>query len=240
MAILDRISILLQERQEDLPFLIEGTEACEDGSMRDMLAGELRFIAVCKLRLEGDSTAFRSGIEKGLSVTEALFDEFDAGRPVDDSFVTYTQFHWVLDAFAAGLIDDGIRFARKLGRRPSAERKNDSMFVTEMGRAICEMVDNKPPQNSLRKQLVGSAFEGYWSVLCAIHTGDAIAVSQGMDEVLKRHEELCRAGEEFADTPDELVCMWGLGLMNYARHKGIKVEVGQSGYMPKEAFIAMS
>jgi hypothetical protein len=75
---------------------------------------------------------------------------------------------------------------------------------------ICQQADN-------------SDFAGYAEVFNAILDGNQKHAQEGLTAIAKGHRNQSKRGGVFRDTEDEVLCVWGIGMANLARRRGLSV-----------------
>jgi len=66
-------------------------------------------------------------------------------------------------------------------------------------------------------------FRGYSRVFDAILSRSEDEANAGFAAIVKGHERECRGRGVFRYTDDELLCVWGVGLANLCRSRGLSV-----------------
>lgn len=77
---------------------------------------------------------------------------------------------------------------------------------------------------------------GYPLVMRAILDGNLAAAQAGLAELLKGHRKESRKDKLFGDSVDEIICVWGLGLANLARWRGLAVDP-QDALIPSDLLV---
>lgn len=135
----------------------------------------------------------------------------------------------LLNALAAGNKTLSLKFSSQIGGRDTIEREYDRPFDRALGYALKALLDNDQAESAglletlemLSVESDNVDFKGYAMAIRAISIGDVSAVGQGFDEIIIGHKRQCKAGGLFKDTEDELLCVWGIGLANLARMRGL-------------------
>lgn len=202
-----------------------------NGRASVQLYGELRFLAVASYKLDHDIPAFREGLRECGELFVRLFERFDSGEPIHyvTSMNTYQE---LFNPLAAGDLDLSLRFARLMGDRDTDEVKNNSGFGLAFGYALKHLVQNEPdlaaPRVAALAQITqkhSKSFAGYATVIQAIIDQSLEAATAGFDEIVSGHPRLTRNGGHFQNTPDEVLCVWGIGMANLARARGLPVRI---------------
>ena len=199
------------------------------GSVSSNLAGALRFVAVADYLLYGDDSAFRAGLLEAASLRRRLFDRYDAGESISPSYVSMLAYKALFNALAAGSLDDSRALAERMGGRASIEDEYDRPFDIAMGYALKSVVigDDNAALESIAalgrvcEDQENSDYIGYPGVLGAIVRGDPEMGESALDAVIAGHKRQMKGPGLFRDTEDELLCVWGVGLVNLARMRGL-------------------
>lgn len=202
-----------------------------NGSATAMAAGLLRNVAVTSFSLEPNALKFRELLAESAELRLSLFDRYSAGEPIDDSFLTIISYQAVLDALAAHRSDIAKSFAPHLTGRETLNRKHCHKFDRTIGYAILAAISDSQNATDLSADFIdycgsngNGSFVGYATFLDGIINRDSQAVEAGTQGIIKAHKRLSGNGI-FRGTPDELLCVWGIGLCFLARLKGLTVDL---------------
>jgi len=206
------------------------------GSASKSLAGTLRFLGVADYVLNKDVAAFKDRFTESVQLSKELFDRFDAGRPIDPSYVSMMSYKELFDALASGDADLSKELARRIGGRNAVEVEYDRPFDVALGYSLKNVLLGSMDEALRHLDLLDSAcldpdtkdFKGYAIVLRAILNGDVVLAQSGFNEVIVGHKHQCKRGGLFKDMEDELLSVWGIGLANLARICGVMVELDDS------------
>lgn len=246
--LINRLDIIERERLAQLKRFDEefgnDKQYDEDGGLSVSKNQIKRFVALCDYKLRNNIKGFRKNLRDAAELIKSLFDRYDKGEPIAPSFVTMNSFSYLLDALAAGDFALAGDFAKVIGGREAIEKENDHPFDFAFGYALKALLLNHqadldrwlPLANSDVKRPDVKYFQGYVDGLYAIRDRDAVAFEAAMKKLLQDHRKLCRLGALFDDTEDEVLCFWGLGLINLARHQGLDVTI-EDQYLPRELII---
>ena len=67
-------------------------------------------------------------------------------------------------------------------------------------------------------------FNGYGQVFLAIGANDSAAANEGLRTVVKGHQKQVKGTGVFANTEDEVLCLWGVGMGHLAQLHGLQIE----------------
>jgi hypothetical protein len=232
--------ILLGERWEMMPTaMANAADDAKDknGCYTSMLAMDYRFIGIAEFLVDQNVTSFQTNLTKGAELKLRHFRRFESREGIDASYVSMLAYKYLLDALAATDFTLATDLARVMGGRPEIEKEHDSNFDCAMGYALKDAVlegDGSARQELIRA-LAGpdtktahgfrySDFRGYGVVLDGIALRDETKVSSGLAELIEGHIRQANEGV-FVETDDAYLCVWGIGLINLARSKGINVRV---------------
>jgi len=79
-------------------------------------------------------------------------------------------------------------------------------------------------------------FRAYVDGLYAIKNKDLNTFNLAMKKLLQDHRKMCHRGGLFKNNDDEVLCFWGLGLINLTRQRGLDVTIDDE-YLPQELII---
>lgn len=147
------------------------------------------------------------------------------------SLLTMVTFKELFNALASGDLQLAQQLARLMGAHLDPEKSYDEPLDHYLGWALKYMVDDTP--DTVRREWISRfatwakterpTLNGYALVMQAILDRDLLAAKEGFETLLKGHRREIRSGKLFADTVDEIICVWGVGLANLARWRGLPV-----------------
>ena len=230
-GIRDRLPLLREETLKDLPLHREALADLDrnaKGHFISVVAADFRFLAFTSYLLEGDVAAFRSGISDATRLKFTLVTRFEAGEPIPStSYLSMLRYRDLLDVLATGDMDTARELSRLTGGRPEIEKGLCRPVDTAFGYALKGVIEGLPDtdlwldrfeKHCQTKQ--DSSFAGYASALRAIAEGSPDTDAK-FDEVVTSHKRLAKG--LFSDIEDELLSVWGIGLANLARDRGLVV-----------------
>lgn len=229
-----RLPMMREMRRKHLQVLRANASSPErdrDGTATGSLIGTVRFLAVADYVLDRDVTAFRSGIAEAASLRQDLINRFDSGEPISPSYVSMTNYKALFNALASGDMGLARSLAAKMGGRESIEHEYDRAFDAAMGYALKNVLMNHDGHAWLHVEALESAcqgrensdFEGYARLLRATMTGNAHAGEEALALLIAGHKRQSHGHGLFKDTEDALLCVWGIGLVNLARMRGLPI-----------------
>lgn len=212
----------------------------EHGAATKALMGTLRFLAVADHVVGNDCEAFRTQMRENVALAISLFERFDQSQAIPASYVSMMAYKVLFNALACGDRPLAIALARHMGGRPAIEADNDRPFDQALGYALKALVCNEPTQalpyiHDLEKQAAEVDtidFMGYATALKAIATQDPATLAKGLTSLLAGHKRQCRGRGLFTDTEDEVLCVWGLGILNLARMQEVDVGIPNDPLIP--------
>ncbi len=231
-TMLQRLPQIIQIHEEDIPFLLEKLGAPEEdvkGGRSISIAGRYRSLGIAKYVLHHNRNDFRTRLKDAANLQLNLFRRFDAGEPIDRSYVSMLAYKSLFDALAAGAFDLATDLARHMGGRPELEKQFDHSFDYVLGYTLKWFVlGDREQMNAWHAKFaaqcakpINKHFRGYVHVFQAILAGDQAAASKGLHEIVKDHVEESKSGV-FQNSVDEVLCVWGLGMANLCRHRGLR------------------
>lgn len=228
-----RLPELLQEFREDIDFLeAKALDPKEDkGGYAMSLGDSLRFIGVAEYVLNGDIASFRSKLAASANGRLQLFQRYETGEPISKSYMAMLSYKWLLDALAAGDFSMAHDLASMMGGRDALEREYDHPFDYALGYALRavvlgeagEMAERIPAFRHECTKRGNANFMPYAELFAAIAKGDVEAANQSLKQLVELHKKESKGRGIFRDSEDEVVCVWGLGVANLARHRGLAV-----------------
>lgn len=223
----DRIETILQEQYEFLgdPLTTEMRRS-EDGGVESGRVGTLRIVGVAEYFVNGRVDLFKRCCERATEIEIELGE-----RPVWG--VSIYVFQPLFTALASGNIQLAEKFAAANveGASPD-ERDGEHPFSHFFSWALATMVADFPYTErrdhieALKQELAKPKFKNflpYPFAMEAILDGDVEAANEAFGELVKRHKLESVGTKIFSDTEDEVLCVWGLGLANLARWRGLPV-----------------
>lgn len=230
-----RIGMMREMRRKHLLQLranCSSSEKDKNGSATNAMVGTLRFLAVADYAMEKSVDAFRQGLTEATRSSAHLFDRFDAGDTVSPSYVSMMAYKELFSALASGDKVLSEAFAAKMGGRNEIERQYDRPFDIALGYALKSILaqDDLSAKRYVEalevasKESENADFRGYAVVLRAILNRDEGMAKAGFSELIAGHKRQSKGGGLFKDTADELLSVWGIGLANLARMRGLMVE----------------
>jgi len=226
-----RLPMLLEMRKKHLKQLyVNQSDPAKDksGSATNSLVGTLRFLAVADYVLKKDIVGFRSKLSEAAGLRSKLFNRFDAGEAISPSYVSMLSYKALCNALASGDLQLANELANHMGGRNEIEREHDHPFDLAFGYVLKSFVLEDAVGikkwlcefKSLCDQPENADFKGYAKVSEAILVRDVEKANVGFTELLEGHKRQSKKGV-FKDTEDEMLCVWGIGLVNLAHVRGI-------------------
>lgn len=228
--------VVLREIRESIILSLQREQSAEHNSVGDQSAfvsSDYREIGTIGYLIEKDADAFRSNLIAATRYKMKLFDRFDAGDAIAKSFVTMFNYKELLDALASGDMDIAREFAAKMGGREEAEKKNDRLFETAMGYGLKALVagDDAAALEWFQSLEVActrkgyTTFAGYVPFLRATAKRDSEAAQAAFPAMLAGHKRASTGRGFHSDSPDKFIFVWGIGLINLARSRGMDITV---------------
>lgn len=246
--LIDRLPLLLEESIEDLPYLKENAKnqkKDKTGSASNLLGYVLRFIGVAGYVVNSDVDYFKSFLQNSAKIRIQLLNRFEREKLISKSYVSMISYKSLFTALASGDIELSKQLAVLSGGRDKIEVEYDHPFDLTLGYALKSLVLNSDDQAEKISQFKvvvssdsdNSDFVGYVEGFEAIYTGNVELFFNAMKKVISGHKRQCKGSGVFKDTEDEVLCVWGLGLINLAIARGMSVEFIDS-LIPKPLIIS--
>lgn len=236
MVIPEHYPEVLAEARESLPGQLERANDPNrnaKGLFTLGVAGKYRCMGVIGYLVEREVGAFRSNLAEATKWRMQLFDRFDQGDPISPSLVSMHTYKNLYDALASGEISLASAFAERMGNRPDVEKEFDRSFEVAMGYALKAVLagDEAAARTRLMELTTASNhkdyinFVSYASILDAILSKDAAAAEAAFPELLSAHRRESRGRGLFSGLEDEFISVWGLGLLQLAKSRGLEINV---------------
>lgn len=231
----DRIASRLVEEADHLDVLeANASDPTKDvrGESSSSLAMSYRFLGVAMWIVERDIEKAREWLRKSALVWLNIFNRHENGERIAASYVTMLSYKNLFDALAAGVWDVANELAERMGGRPKIEKYHDHPFDYAMGYTLKWFVLGQRHEMAaslerLRAQCDkrGNAnFRGYVRVFQAILDDNLGEANEGLRQVVQGHEKESKGRGVFKYTPDEALCVWGVGMANLCRRDGLPVD----------------
>lgn len=233
--LVDRLPMLLELHREDHHIIranADDSTKDKDGSCTDMLAQDLRFFAVADYYLKHDLDSFRRQLSEAAALRNELFCRYNEGEPIDDSFVSMLSYKSLFDSLAANNMEVAKNLSLNMGGRDTLEQKYDHPFDYAMGYTLRAFVLHylDEMERWLPKLVIACEasnlkdFSGYTQVFQGILENNTNLVNDGFRLIISGHLNQTKANGVFADTDDEILCVWGIGMANLAVSYQIEVK----------------
>lgn len=227
---------------EDLPLLIANARDSSqnsNGLATHLMIAPVRRLAVAAYHLQTDPAVFRARLREAGQLQVELLRRFAAGEPIGESLASILSYHSIFDFLAASSFGEAQELARLMGKVGSGA--STLAFDQAMGHALRHAVLDDPNATQVRVKDLEEAceeteyrpFHGYPSLLAGIVLRDRNRCERALRDVVAGHRKLVARGGFFANTPDMYMCIWGLGLANLARHRGIDVTLDDE-FLPEQ------
>jgi hypothetical protein len=224
---MQRLPELLDERIEFLPVLRSNAanpQRDANGSSSASLANSLRFIGVAAYVVHGDAAKFRELLAESSSIRLRLFQRFDTGEPISESYVSMLSYKSLFNALAAGDFGLATDLAKRMGGRESIEQELDHLFDNGLGYTLKAFVLQDEAQMRVRAdgltailaERANANFCGYGEMFDAILSRDSKKCTGGLRSLVQGHQRESRGSGVFRDSEDEVLSVWGLGMANLA------------------------
>ena len=216
------------------------------GDYTSALSYDYRSLANLGYLVEGDVVGFHANLALQAKYRIELFDRFDVGEPIDASWISMYAYKKLLDALASGSLDMARTLAERMGGRPELERKFDTPFETAMGYALKALVLGDDAEAGKRiaaiadscKQSGYTNLAPYGPVLKAIAERDDAALEAAFPALLAGHRRLSKGSGMFSYTDDAYLFVWGIGLLNLARSRGMTFDI-KDPLLPDELIVGL-
>ena len=202
------------------------------GAATTSLAGTLRFLAVANFKLERDIQGFKDALSRAASCRLDLFIRSKNGEAIPPSYLSMTSYKSLFDALAAGDYELSEELATVMCGREEIENEHDHPFDRALCYALKALVLNSDDQEEKIEKFKSVAgepnntdFLGYAEAFEAIKDKDAELFVSALQRLLLGHKKQCKEGGIFKDSEDEILCIWGIGLVNLAKSRGLDIKI---------------
>lgn len=193
------------------------------------LASKRRFQAMVALVLDGDIDTFRRRLSESVQLTLSLYQRFERGDPIGDSFVTLHGHRDLYSALALGDRETATDFARHLIRQHDLSRGKIRTVDLAFGMCHCAFVVNDrqgmehwAAKFGERSRSGGEkSYIAYHDVFVGILHESVDEIKLGIENVAKLHRRQCGINRLF-DVTEKDLCIWGIGMVNLARWHGLQ------------------
>lgn len=248
-GIIEKLSRIAEINREDLPKLRANAadpRSDETGSASNTLALAMRSLGVASYLVEHDIMSFKSCLEESASVRRRLFQRFDSGEPVSESYVSMISYKALFDALAAGRPQLAESLASHMGGRAEIEKYHDHPFDLSLGytlRAFAlqerqEMGSRAAEFSDICQKRGNRDFLGYAQLFDAIAGGSAKGAEDALVVLVEGHKRQAKGRGVFANSVDRALSVWGVGMVNLARGHGLSVN-GAPPLIPDDLLVTV-
>jgi hypothetical protein len=248
--IIDRLELLYAEQLEDREILRQIPKKPDHDRTGNATSSEIRdqhFLAIAEFILHQDVAAFRRHMSQAALNKLQLFERYDAGEPIDGSYVTMNAQDELFDALAAGDFNVASKLARRIGGRPDLEKRHDLPTRSLLGYALKYTVLEQrdgihevlAPLEAICQEKKHLPFRGFPTCFRGLVESNLTMTNQGLQEIADGHRRLAKKPNWFAGTVEELISVWGIGMANLARHQGMAVN-SCPPFIPAELLIEVN
>lgn len=212
-------------------------EGDRNGASSDMFGKTVRDLGIAAYILRNDIGAFRHHLRESAEIRLQLFQRAASGEAISESFLAMLSYKQLFDSLAAGDYDLSVSLAEVMGGRESIETEHDHPSDRAMGYCLRAVILRDVDSfDTWMPRLLEAGKIGFHEVFMGISTGMSETVSKGLVDALDEHERQSSRGGHFNGTPDELLCVWGIGAANLARSRGLEVS-GISPLIPDDLLV---
>lgn len=246
-GIIDRLPNLVEIEKEDLSILRTNAEDVgkdKSGSASATVANSLRFVGVANYVLSHDIEMFKSYLSEAAEIRKRLFERFERGESISQSYVSMIAYKALFNSLAAGNIELSKSLASHMGGRSEIEKKYDNPFDCALGYALKSFTEDNHTEmlywtekiSDVCKEKGNIDFQGYAQMFKAMLEGDETLGNKGIQTIIKGHKNQIKGRGLFRNSEDEALCVWGIGITNLARSHGVIIQ-GVSPLIPDELLI---
>jgi hypothetical protein len=229
---LGSIAAMQLENVQDLFAKIGDPAKDASGTVSGTMELALSFIGIADFVVHNDVAMFKQRLTESASLKRSMLERFNAGQPIDRSYVSMLAHKSLFTALAVGDQALASELAALMGGREALEREFDHPFDLALGYTLKAFVQKDrelagiwlPKFSEICQKRENVNFRGYVRVFEGIDKGDLATAQTGLDELAATHRAECKGSGIFRDSPDELLCVWGIAVANLARFNGLNVE----------------
>lgn len=235
-----RIQELTKTRKErSIPFALKKyQEELRGGGWIFDLAHEYRFLAVADYLASKEVKIFRGHLQTSTKYSIELFERTVCGEQISESFLDINNFKELFTALASGSFKITQELATHLSKISINPKSTYAGYFLKLQLGFIlpdypvdfEAVLKKMQETFIKRY---KSWTGYPLCFAAIYHKNKTGFLAAFDILIKGHKILCRAGNDFGDTEDEVIAIWPLAMVNLARFKGLDVVVDHP-LVPKE------
>lgn len=233
--LVDRLPMLVELHSENRHIVranANDPDKDRNGCCTSMLALDLRFFAIADYYLKHDVDSFKSQLSEAAELRNSLFLRYEKGEAIDDSYVSMLSYKSLFNALAANNRELAKRLALNMGGRDVLEKKYDHPFDYVMGYTLRAFVLNDLDEMKkwLPKLVVAcekskmTDFTGYARVFQGILEKNSLLANEGFQLLIRGHLRLTKWNRIFANSDDEILCVWGIGMANLAVSHQLQIE----------------
>jgi hypothetical protein len=230
--IIDRLDELYKDRLEILSYHIprlNTTQYDSDGGAKYDLFYDYRFLAVCEYILNKDKKKFLALLSKSADMVAKIFDEYQAGKITSITYVKCNQYFHMLDSYASSDFKSAKTIAKYIGHLDTDKKEKGFFPALSYSLKYLVLEDNKNLKlysdklNNFLTQKNAKNYLGYAKVIEAYVNQDTKEMQKSFETLLTNHKQLCKGRGEYSNTEDEVIFIYGLGLLNLVRSRGFDI-----------------
>ncbi len=229
--LIDRLPILYEIWKEDFCVVEANAKNAKkdaDGCCTAILASSLRGFGIAEYILHSDVKLFQKYLTRSVKLRMSLFERADNQEKIASSYLAMLSYEELFSSLAVGDFELAKEYAMFMGGRSEIEKEFDHSFDNKLGYTLKYFV----LMDSEREQIALAAFidecnksdnedfQGYANLFQAIHDQDLELAEKALSQLAKGHVRQSKRGV-FKDTDDEMLSIWGVGMVNLARSRGL-------------------
>ncbi|MES2662937.1 MAG: hypothetical protein V4629_06510 [Pseudomonadota bacterium] len=216
---LDRVDKLLHVRNNDSEF--------EDrfGNITNEISLDLRYAAKCDFLISHNVENFRANFKKYFAEKFKLFERSNAGELINIEFIDVYTEQTVMDGFAAGLLSEAYQFTASLVEDTDIATKKSDSLVLLKAKALKSLVlfsDSAKSDLENYVQAFTNKPSEYHSIYVKMYQS---LLNQDINQFEKLLNEFIERDMTLYKSECDHLCVEGLGLLNWARSRGMNVNV---------------
>ena len=210
-------------------------------------------VALLEYLLNNNHKLMHLYMQKAVPPLKQIYQEYDAGLPnIDASKVAMTDIDLLLSVLASGNIGLAKDFSAVLGGRREEERSIGDQFWEALGYPVKFILEGcfvKPSGENKHRVIQGTAnysrdmpfwpwvdilrrrceklhpnLVGLADILDGILDRNLDLIHAGFADLIKNHHKEAESGLFYSSENEDLL-IWGIGLANLCRYKGLDVQI---------------
>lgn len=233
MPLIDRLQELYDERLEHEKLKASFPKAMDYDRTGSGTSGQLRaerFLGIAEAVLKKSVQSFRQRLALAVELKLSLLKRSANGEPIDNSYLSLLCYQDIFNALAAERLDLAESLCHSLRVRTTNIDQQLDVFDQKLGAMMIALVLDLPDLSkrieeleAVCRQSDNADFAGYAMVAKGIVQQSQTISQEGLRQIEQGHKKQSKRGGIFHGFEDEVLCVWGIGMSNLARYRGIQL-----------------